>query len=149
AGALTVTDSTINNNTAIGNAGGILNDSMCSMDIANTTIADNTSFAYGGGVSTSGRATVTGGSINDNFAGRGGGGIDNYLGSLEISGVSIRNNTAGKDGGGIYTNGAERSNMDGDDSGETPPDGAGSPPSSDVTNGADSTVTNCNIANNR
>jgi len=111
AGTLTLTNSTIadNSNGYGGDGGGIFNDGT--MTITNSTIADN-SAGYvrdGGGIFNDGTMTITNSTIADNSASYGGvgdgGGIDNE-GTLTVANSTIDNNGSQfGGGGGIYNGG--------------------------------------------
>lgn len=118
AGALTVTNCTIANNTAYqpgagGPSGTIFN--TATMSIVSSTIKDNSASGYeaGGGVFNTGTMSIMNSSIADNSAaisfGTGvGGGIYNS-GTMTVSGSTIRGNSARAAiagvGGGIYNSG--------------------------------------------
>ena len=126
-GALTVSNSTIANNSATdsyggpGIGGGIYNAATLiggriynagALTISNSTIANNSSFSNGvidfggGGIFTFGTLTVSNSTIENNSA-RGtygsGGGIDDNAGTLTVSNSTIANNSTGGAGGGIFT----------------------------------------------
>ncbi len=126
-GALTVSNSTIANNSATdsyggpGIGGGIYNAATLiggriynagTLTISNSTIANNSSFSNGvidfggGGIFTFGTLTVSNSTIENNSA-RGtygsGGGIDDNAGTLTVSNSTIANNSTGGAGGGIFT----------------------------------------------
>ena len=63
------------------------------------SIHDNTAGRHGGGIGTSGSVTVNGGEIYNNIAKYDGGGV--YTSSLTMNGGSIHDNTAGRYGGGV------------------------------------------------
>ena len=130
-GTMTITRSTINNNSVIGfstpntqlppEGGGILNNSKGSLTITNSTISDNScvfdsgglfqSFANGGGVENIGSMTITNCTISGNSVGGSGlvwvrgAGISNR-GDLQITSSTIAHNSASGGnaafGGGIY-----------------------------------------------
>jgi hypothetical protein len=85
--------------------GGIINDSGANLTVTNTTIANNSGIYYTGGVYNAGVATLTGDTISGN-TGVYGGGIGNYpTGTLTVTNTTIANNTATRVGGGIDTAG--------------------------------------------
>ena len=98
---LTITESTILNNSAYSQGGGIYNDYDGSLTITRSTISDNTA-NYGGGIYNkhNGSLTITGSTISNNTANYGGG-IRNYS-HLTITESTILNNSANQRGGGIY-----------------------------------------------
>jgi CSLREA domain-containing protein len=104
-GTVTVTNSTIRDNTATGSGGGIANDGT--VTVTSSTIRDNTATGSaatgsGGGIANSGDMTVTSGTISGNIAAiDGGGGILNRFGTLTVINSTINGNTAATDGSGI------------------------------------------------
>ncbi|MEM7128233.1 MAG: CSLREA domain-containing protein [Chloroflexota bacterium] len=98
-GTVTVTRSTISENSVPGpsSGGGIYNKGT--MTILNSTVSGNESGTTGGGMQNNLGATllITNGTVTDNFAtgafGRGGGGIFNALGAIKISGSLIAGNS--------------------------------------------------------
>ncbi|MUG99430.1 hypothetical protein F7734_46945 [Scytonema sp. UIC 10036] len=94
--------------------GGIFNDGI--LTVSNSTINDNTSIGgslsgAGGGIYNNGILTVSNSTIANNASGtglvRGGGGgiYNNNNGSLTVSNSTISNNRTSSRGGGIYNNG--------------------------------------------
>ena len=107
-GTLTLKDSTVSGNTAIGNTnnnghgGGIYNDSTGTLTLTNSTVSGNTA-SVGGGIFNSGTLTLKDSTVSGNTANPGsGGGILNYLGTLTLTDSTVSGNTAGYGGGGIY-----------------------------------------------
>ena len=109
---MTVADSTIeDNNQEFG--GGIFNTGT--LTVTGSTIAQNSANASGGGIDNQGTASVINSTITDNFAalsnratnGGSGGGIFNYdTGTLTIVNSTIaRNFVEGSSGGGLYIQG--------------------------------------------
>jgi CSLREA domain-containing protein len=112
-GTLTVTDSTISDNTADGDGGGIDNDGEGNLTVTGSTISGNTAGRDGGGIQTDttpGTVTVSDSTISGNTADGDGGGIaNNDDGTLTITDSTISGNTAGSgsfggEGGGIFSN---------------------------------------------
>jgi MBG domain len=130
-GVLSVTSSTLSNNTAGDFGGGIYNGGTLNIingtlsnnsatfgggvynyygtvSVTNSTLFDNTA-TFGGGVFNFGTTslTVTSSTLFNNHAGLSGGGIFNDLGPLTVSDSTISGNSAGNDGngGGIHSNG--------------------------------------------
>jgi CSLREA domain-containing protein len=109
AGALTITNGYIVDNTAYSTGGGILNgDSTATLNMAGSTISGNTAGgAGGGGLANAHVANLTNVTISDNLAtngGGGGGGIYNYTSTdLNVTNVTVSNNTStsASAGGGI------------------------------------------------
>ena len=101
-GSITITGSTISDNTAQDNGGGIF-DEGGSITITGSTISGNTADYQGGGIfNRDGSITITGSTISGNTADWYGGGIKSYRGSITITGSTISGNSAGSTGGGIY-----------------------------------------------
>ena len=123
-GTLTVSDSTLSNNSAE-NGGGIEN--WATLTLTGSTLSGNHAVTYhGGGISNGGTSTITECVFSGNLAERCGGGIENWgtliltnsaisgnsagagggissPGTSTISGSTISENSAGYNGGGIYT----------------------------------------------
>ena len=102
-GTLTLTNSTVSDNTA--QVGGGINNSG-TLTLTNSTVSGNTAQVYGGGISNNGTLTLTNGTVSGNNAGRDGGGI--YIsntGTLTLTNGTVSGNTVGRDGGGIYNSG--------------------------------------------
>ena len=104
-GMLTVTDSTIDDNNADvngpggGAGGGILNDGT--LTVTNSTVADNLA-SIGAGIENGGILTITNSTIANNSCGDFGGGIDNDGGTLTVTDSTIADNSATDgNGGGI------------------------------------------------
>ncbi len=89
-----VTESTITNNRAFGDGGGIFSgiDQNGEVNVNSSFITFNTAERNGGGIFNSGNTTVTGTTISDNTAGISAGGILNG-GNLEVSGSDISGNS--------------------------------------------------------
>ncbi|MGA7497522.1 MAG: dockerin type I repeat-containing protein [Isosphaeraceae bacterium] len=111
AGTLTVTNSTIDNNSVPieGSGGGIYNGGT--LAVTNSTIDNNSaSFdGFGGGIENDATLIVTNSTIDNNLAGWGGGGIGNR-GTLTVTNSTVGDNSAtgefiGRPGGGIYNYG--------------------------------------------
>ena len=100
---LMVADSTLSDNSAALNGGGI--DNFGTTMLTNCTLSDNSADFNGGGVYNASNRTLTvsGSTFTDNSATGDGGGIYNAsTGTATISGSTIRRNTAGGSGGGVY-----------------------------------------------
>ena len=104
-GDLTITNSTISNNSTSGGAGsgaGIWN--LQDLTVIGSTITGNTSIADGGGIgsnASSGGVTIVDSTIANNNAGISGGGLSVSNGTNSIVDSTISDNTAGDDGGGL------------------------------------------------
>jgi hypothetical protein len=102
-GTLTVTNSTLADNSANILGGGIAN--FGTVTVTNSTLADNSTPFGGGGIANLGTVTVANSTLSDNSA-SGGGGILNFnLGTVTVTNSTITTNSASNDGGGIYSNG--------------------------------------------
>ncbi len=103
---VTIIDLTAKNgNAAFG--GGIHIENGGTLVLINSTISNNTSDYYGGGIYNGGSLALSNSTISNNRANRGGadgGGIYNN-GSLTLTNCTISGNTASEDGGGIYNGG--------------------------------------------
>ncbi|GBD26797.1 hypothetical protein HRbin30_02139 [bacterium HR30] len=97
---VTVTSSTISNNSAAGFGGGI--DNFGTVTLTNSALSDNSAVFTGGGMRNTfgSTATVTNSTVSGNSAGFDGGAIENS-GTVTITGSTISNNSSGDDGGGI------------------------------------------------
>jgi len=113
--ALTITDSTIANNIALGDGpgeggGGIYNGPSSTLSLVNATISGNsavTSLGNGGGIFNDAGATlaISGGTITGNEAARAGGGVENNSGTVTFTDVTVDGNTTGINGGGLHISG--------------------------------------------
>ncbi len=145
AGALTVTDSIIANNSADGDGGGIQNENPGTLTITNSTITGN-SGGNGAGIDNLGTLLITNSTITGNSGSEGGGVFNNEGSTATITGCTIANNSAGS-GGGIESEGpltivnsTIAANL-----GTDPNDYVGS---GIVENGGTLTAVNCTIADN-
>jgi filamentous hemagglutinin family protein len=102
-GNVTLTNSTVSDNTANSAGGGIL--AVSTVTLTNSTVSGNTAGVDGGGIWTFGTVTLTNSTVSGNTAGQFGGGI------WAVSTVSLTNSTVSGnaasifDGGGIWANG--------------------------------------------
>ena len=104
-GTLTVTNSTLSNNTAT-NGGGIYN--IGTLTVTNSTIFSNsatTAAAQGGGLWNSGGMTVENSTLSGNTSSLNGGAIHN-AGTLTIANSTLSGNSATTNGGGMVNSGA-------------------------------------------
>ncbi len=108
-GTLTVDNSSFNHNQAEFGGGAIFSEET--LTIANSSLDNNQAtapFSQGGAIESAfGLATISNSVISGNAAGSGGG-IENYLGSMNVKGCTVSNNsTSGGDsgGGGILSSG--------------------------------------------
>ena len=100
-GALTVTGSTISDNSAGSRGGGIHSSGV--LTLIDSTITDNSANHSGGGISKAdGTLTISGSTIASNSADRGGG-IYSYSGTLTITNSTISRNSSNRGGGGILS----------------------------------------------
>jgi hypothetical protein len=98
-GMLTVSNSTISGNFALGGGGiDMVSYGDASLTVSNSTLSGNS----GGGIrNDNGVVTVSNSTLSGNSAGSGGG-IDNYGGTLTVSNSTLSGNSAYYYGGGIY-----------------------------------------------
>ncbi len=100
AGTTAAANSTISDNIAKGDAGGIYNDYYGLVDLTGSSIEHNTA-ENAGGVYNGGTITITNSMISDNTARWNGGGIYNY-GVMDLINSYIDRNIAQYAGGGLY-----------------------------------------------
>jgi Planctomycete extracellular/Chlamydia polymorphic membrane protein (Chlamydia_PMP) repeat len=105
----TITNSTIDSNSAFRHGGGIYRVAGgVSTLISGSTISNNRADANsngigdGGGLHNTGDATISGCVVNNNSTPNDGGGITHVSGSLTMIGSTASENSAGDDGGGIF-----------------------------------------------
>ena len=112
-GTLTLKDSTVSENTAIGNTnnnghgGGIYNDSTGTLTLTNSTVSGNTASDGGGIYNYRGTLTLTDSTVSGNRAtgsNSGGGGIFNYEGTLTLTNSTVSGNAASDGAGGGILN---------------------------------------------
>ena len=104
-GELTITESTLTENTAqglIGQGGAIHNNGE--LTITESTLNNNTTKDDGGAIYNNGELTITESTLKENTADRDGGAIHNS-GELTITESTLKENTADRDGGAIYNSG--------------------------------------------
>jgi hypothetical protein len=108
AGALTLRQSTVRDNTALSHGGGLYNRGV--LILRQSTVRDNTALShgggrpsYGGGLSSSGVLTLHQSTVNDNTADYGGGLYG--LGEVTLRQSTVSGNTARLSGGGLYNGG--------------------------------------------
>jgi CSLREA domain-containing protein len=99
-GTLTMTNSTVSGNTADGSGGGVANFNGTTT-VTNSTVSGNLAGFYGGGIDSSDTLTVINSTISGNQA-QLGGGIENLDGTTTVTNSTISDNTA-ETGGGIIT----------------------------------------------
>src|SRR5271157_3382689 len=103
-GTLTLTNSTLSDNSASVGAGGIYNDNFGTLTLTNSTLSDNSVIHGAGGIDNETTATLTTSTLSDNSASDGaGGGISND-GTLTLTNSTLSDNSALR-GGGIYNHG--------------------------------------------
>lgn len=113
---LTVNQSTLEQNTAYQNGGGIaLATPNCTATITNSLFYKNATTIYDGGAITirAGNAIVTGCTFTDNTAAENGGGIANFA-RMTINNSSFHHNSALDYGGGLTTGGGSNTTLNGD-----------------------------------
>jgi hypothetical protein len=108
AGTLTLIDSTLSGNSAVGDSrGGGIDNSTGTVSLTNCTLTGNSATMFGGGINNDeGMVTLTGSTLNGNFArtggDAGGGAIFNFnAGTLIVTTSTLSGNSAMADGGGI------------------------------------------------
>ena len=108
-GALTLINSTVMSNTALGLTtawgGGIYNRSGAALTLTHSTISGNSTgsstSAYGGGIMNQGRLWLSNSLVSGNTTPGGGGGISTGYGSATLLNSTVSGNSA-RNGGGIY-----------------------------------------------
>jgi len=102
-GTLTVTNSTVSDNTAASSGGGIYNNINSTLTVTNSTFSGNKVPAGGGGgIFNSGTVTVTSSTFSNNSGtSGGGGGIFNLNGTVAVTDSTLSNNKTSNGGGGI------------------------------------------------
>jgi hypothetical protein len=98
-GATTITNSVVSDNSAVDGGGISFHSSSGGVAVIDTAISHNFASRHGGGVMGPWGLTVTGSTIEGNFAGQDGGGINSW--DVQITASTISGNTAGGSGGGI------------------------------------------------
>jgi hypothetical protein len=104
-GTLTLTNSTIRDNSAHYTGGGVFNDGT--LTLLNSTVRSNTAYRVGGGglFNYYGRTlTLTNSTVSDNSAGSNGGGLWNDDGTVTLTNSTVSDNSAPY-GGGLFNNG--------------------------------------------
>jgi hypothetical protein len=136
AGVVTITDSTIADNSATAEGGGIYLSAGSTAEITRSTIFENSAGGKGGGISFRGdELTITNSTLAGNNSESNGGGIFQSLGTMTLTHVTITSNAAYSAGGStstagggfrsnnntvVITNSIVAGNIDGSDSPETP-----------------------------
>jgi CSLREA domain-containing protein len=98
-GVLTLTGSTVSGNTAKWDGGGIWN--RGDMTLNDSTVSGNTANTYGGGIFNRGDMTLTNSTVSGNTVNFNGGGIVNRHGDMTLANSTVSGNTANYGGGGI------------------------------------------------
>jgi hypothetical protein len=107
-GALTVSNSTVSNNSSseFSEGGGISNHLNGHLTLTDSMISDNSATHDGGGILNQGEAQVTSSTISDNSATRGGGIFTGhgtgFPGSMTLTNSTLSGNAATASGGGLY-----------------------------------------------
>lgn len=108
-GALTITNATVRNNTAVTLGGGISNWGFgCSLTLTNSTVSNNTATTNSGGgiyATGGGTLTVTNSTISGNSTVGNGGAVRIFNGTASFTGSTVSGNTALGNGGGISNSG--------------------------------------------
>jgi hypothetical protein len=93
-GTLNISDSTLSGNTAF-YGGGIYNQSgLAVMTMSNSTLSDNTTTTYGGGILNNGTVNISHSTLSGNTAGIDGGGILNNVGAVVVKNTIVAGNTS-------------------------------------------------------
>ena len=87
------------------NGGGIFN--FGTLTVKDSTVTNNAALGSGGGIYNAGTLTIKDSSVSDNTAGEAGGGIYNFCCSATVIRSTLTNNVAGFAGGGIYNSSAD------------------------------------------
>ena len=104
-GELTITESTLNNNTARWD-GGAINNNEGELTITESALNNNTAQEDGGAIyNWKGELTITQSTLTENTAKNGDGGAINNNGELTITESTLTGNTAQRDGGAINNEG--------------------------------------------
>jgi predicted outer membrane repeat protein len=100
AAVVTLTQTTLSENSAIENGGGIYSEGV--LTLSNSTLNGNSADEHGGGIySKEGTLTVNNSTLSDNTAASNGGGIYNFSGTLTVNNSTLNGNSAEYNGGGI------------------------------------------------
>ncbi|MEM9061578.1 MAG: choice-of-anchor Q domain-containing protein [Pseudomonadota bacterium] len=102
-GSATLTNVAVEGNDA-GNGGGIYNRSAGELNLVDTTVSDNTASYDGGGLYNLGTATLTNVTFDSNYTNGYGGGILNSAGTLTVTNGTFYDNDSESGGGGIHNN---------------------------------------------
>ena len=104
-GMLALTNSAVSGNAAdVG--GGVRNGESGSLTVADSNVSANTAVQFGGGIHNIAQVEIAESVIATNHAGRGAGGLDNWLGGImSLVGSTVGGNTAGEVAGGIGNHG--------------------------------------------
>jgi hypothetical protein len=125
--SVTLTDSTVGNNSATGAGGGIHN-SNGTIAITDSTVGPNTAGGLGGGIYNTGASasvTVANSTISGNHALQAAGAYSTAASSLVLTSSTVSGNVAGSDVGGVWNAGASTSFTNTTVSGNTAPRIAG------------------------
>lgn len=100
-GITSIFDTTVENNSAKDDGGGILNGFGAHLTIDGSTINGNTAGFQGGGIYNASVVTMTQTIVSDNMADHAGGGLRNVV-TMSVQDSTISGNSSGTDGGGIF-----------------------------------------------
>jgi hypothetical protein len=101
-GTLTVTNSTLSDNSVVSSGGAIYNLGG-TLTVSNSTLTGNSAVSFGGGIFNDGTVTVTNSTLAGNSTAKGGG-IYNHAGPLSVFNSTLSGNSA-TFGGGIFADG--------------------------------------------
>jgi CSLREA domain-containing protein len=106
-GDLTLTDSTVSNNTQLYgySSGAGISNYYGVLTLTGSTVSGNTAKGDGGGIWNRGDMTLTNSTVSDNTARYYGGGIQNWNGDMTHNDSTVSGNTANTYGGGIFNRG--------------------------------------------
>jgi hypothetical protein len=108
-GTLTVTNSTVSGNSALGRGGGIMNYYYSTLTVTNSTVSGNSASDDGGGIDNYYSTLTVTNSIFSGNSSTGGGGIDNAAGTVTVTNSTLSgNSTSNPPGGGIGGGGGIR-----------------------------------------
>jgi hypothetical protein len=98
-GTLALHNSTVTDNPALQDGGGLYNDRTGMLTLNASTVSSNTVTTYGGGIYNDGTLTVTNSTLSGNVSDEDGGGLQHYNGVAWLINTTIVSNTAMYGGG--------------------------------------------------
>lgn len=109
-GMLTIQNSTVSGSSSDW-GGGIFNRGLREPTITDSTISENSAGFDGGGLLNFELLTLIASTVADNFAGQSGGGIANEAGTLQVTNSTLSGNTAAAAGGGMFNPAGAAANL--------------------------------------